>query len=254
MNPTIEQMFAHRSIRSFDPDFIIPRKDLDLIVEAGQRAATSCSGQMYTIIEISAEKRDEIFPLCGSQDYVKQASYFSVICVDLNRLHRIVELSEGTNQNWPIAGMMIGIFDAGLMAQNMVLAAESMGYGTCFCGSCGDRPEEIAKALNLPPLVMPLTGLAIGKATEDPPVRPRLHSSLVHHRDIYKDYTEDELNDGIDKMDRQLQDEGYYQKYSKRDPGFGWRNHMAGKFGGKWLNIIEKRRIQVLKDQGFIKD
>jgi hypothetical protein len=153
-----------------------------------------------------------------------------------------------------MAGMMIGIFDAGLMAQNMALAAESMGYGTCFCGSCGDRPEEIAKALNLPPLVMPLTGLAIGKATEDPPVRPRLHSSLVHHRDIYKDYTEDELNDGIDKMDRQLQDEGYYQKYSKRDPGFGWRNHMAGKFGGKWLNIIEKRRIQVLKDQGFIKD
>jgi len=148
--------------------------------------------------------------------------------------------------------MMIGILDVGLMAQNMVLAAESMGYGACFCGSCGDRPEEVIAALDLPELVMPLTGLAIGVGTEEPPNRPRLTTSLIHHRGKYQKYTKEALNEGIDQMDRALKKEGYYQKYSQRDPDFGWRNHMAGKFGGKWLNIIEKRRLKMLQQQQFL--
>ena len=251
-NPTLDTIHKHRSIRSFDTNHVLPKDHLDIILKAGQQAATSCSGQMYSIIEISKEKREEIKALCGNQDYVAEASFFCVITVDLHRLHRIVETCEGTNQNWPMAGLMIGIFDAGLMAQNMVLAAESMGYGTCFCGSCGDKPEEMIKSLGLPPLTMPLTGLAIGIGTENPPQRPRLPTNLIHHYDAYKDYNSTALNLGIDLMDQKLQEEGYYQKYSNRDLGFGWRDHMRGKFGGKWLNIIEKRRLQMLKNQQFL--
>lgn len=251
INSTFSQIFSHRSIRVFDSNYEIPKEHLNLMIKAGQQASTSCTGQMYSIIEISKEKRDQIVPLCGDQQFVKDASFFGIICIDLNRLQKIVELSGGINQEWPIAGLLIGIFDAGLFSQNMVLAAESLGYGICFCGSCGDRPDEITKLLNLPELVMPLTGIAIGKSLESPPTRPRLPTNLIWQVDNYKSFTKDELINGIAQMNEKLVKEGYYKKYSNRD-NYTWKDHMKNKFGGKWLNIIEKRRIKTLKSQKFI--
>lgn len=252
-NPIFDQIFSHRSVRSFDTSFSIPRDEIELIVRAGQQASTSCSGQMYTIIEIPKEDRQTVLLLCGNQTFVQEASYFCIICVDLYRLHQIVKQSKGKNQDWPIAGMMIGIFDAGLMAQNMVLAAESLGYDICFCGSCGDKPVEMIEELNLPELVMPLTGLAIGKGTENPPSRPRLHTSTIHHKKVYHSYSKQELEENIEHMSNKLNQEGYYSKYTGRE-NFTWRDHMKNKFGGKWLNIIEKNRINAMEKQGFFQD
>ncbi|MHA2253193.1 MAG: nitroreductase family protein, partial [Candidatus Kariarchaeaceae archaeon] len=173
-NAVMNQIFTHRSVRRYDPSFELPREHIDLIVKAGQQAATSCSGQTYSIIEIPKDKIEKILPLCGNQKFVMDASFFCLICVDLFRLHKIVELSGGKNQSWPMTGFTIGSFDAGLVGQNMVLAAESLGYDTCFCGSCADQPDKMIAELNLPQYVIPITGLAIGRGTEDPPTRPRL--------------------------------------------------------------------------------
>jgi nitroreductase len=126
-----------------------------------------------------------------------------------------------------------------------------LGYDICFCGSCGDKPEEIIEALALPPMVMPLTGLAIGKATEDPPIRPRLPTNMILHLEKYRTYSSEELNAGIEHMSEKLVAEGYYEKYSGRE-NYGWRDHMKNKFGGKWLNIIERRRWKALQNQQFV--
>ena len=251
MNDIIKVLLAHRTIRSFDTEYSIPEDEIKMIVRAGQQAATSCSGQMYTIINISKEIRAEIYELCGKQEFVKEASHFFIVCVDLYRLRTIVQRVGGENRGWPLASLQIGIFDAGMMAQNMAVAAESLGYGTAFCGSCGDRPNELIDRLKLPEFVMPLTGLAIGKANENPPVRPRLPTTLVFHTDEYKEYLVENLEDGIEEMDIFLRTEGYYKKYSDKDD-FGWRDHIKGKFGGKWLEIVEKRRKKALQRQKFL--
>ncbi|MHA2170695.1 MAG: nitroreductase family protein [Candidatus Kariarchaeaceae archaeon] len=250
-NPVLDQIFNHRSVRRFDPHFEIPRKDVEIIIKAGQQAASSCSGQTYTIIEIPKSIREKIFPLCGSQKFVADASYFCVICVDLYRLYKIVEKSGGENQTWPMTGFTIGVYDAGLVGQNMVLAAEALGYDTCFCGSCADQPEKMIEELQLPPYVIPLTGLGIGKGTEDPPVRPRLPTPLIHHTGTYKKYNDEELEEGIQHMHDKLVEEGYYQKYSGRED-YGWREHMKNKFGGMWLNTVEERRTNAMKKQKFL--
>lgn len=252
MNKIISQIMNHRSVRSFDPNATLPKDHLTEIISAGQQASTSCSGQFYSVIEISKEKRDIIFEFCGKQQFVKQASFFGIICLDVHRLRRIVELSGGENQDWELASVLIGVFDAGLMAQNMVLAAESLGYDICFCGSCGDSPSKIIKELKLPNQVMPLTGLAIGKGIEDPPVRPRLPMSMIHHVDEYQDPEDKDLIQAIDQVGNKLSEEGYYQKYSGKEDDFTWKDHMATKFGGKWLNAVEKRRKKALEGQGFL--
>ncbi len=250
-NPVLNQIFSHRSIRRFDPNFKIPRDHVDLIIKAGQQAASSCSGQTYSIIEVDPSYIESILPLCGNQKFVSDGSVFFLICVDLARLHNIVEHSGGKNQQWPMTGFTIGVFDAGLMGQNMVLAAESLGYTTCFCGSCADQPDKIIDLLKLPPLVLPLTGLSIGKATEDPPIRPRLPTQLIHHRNVYRQCTRQELEEGIRYMSEKLAEEGYYSKYSGRE-NYTWKEHMKNKFGGNWLNGVEERRIAAMKRQEFL--
>ena len=248
-NPILQSIFNHRSVRKFDPEFIIPKEQMELIIKAGQQASTSCTGQMYTIIEITKSERQH---LCGKQRFIAEASYFGIICVDLHRLHRIVELSDGKNPDWATTGLMIGIFDAGLFGQNIALAAESLGFDICFCGSCGDRPGEIITSLELPEYVLPLTGIAIGKGMEKPPIRPRLPLELIHHQGKYKKYTDNELKHGIKLMSEKLDDEGYYKKYTGRE-NFTWRDHIKNKFGGKWLTRVEKKRLKYLESQKFIK-
>ena len=162
-----------------------------------------------------------------------------------------MELAGGVNPNWPLAGLEIGIYDAGLLGQNMVLAAQSLGYEICFCGSCADQPVKMIEELNLPEFVIPLTGLAIGKGLENPPTRPRIQSSLIHHIGKYKEYSEEELQAAIDHMSTKLTEEGYYRKYSNQE-NYSWGDHLQNKFGGKWLNIVEKRRLLALKQQKFL--
>ncbi|MHA2097914.1 MAG: nitroreductase family protein [Candidatus Kariarchaeaceae archaeon] len=250
-NPVIDQIFKHRSVRIFDKEFEIPREHIEIIIKAGQQASTSCSGQMYTVLEIPKENRETISPLCGDQQFVRDASFFCVICVDLYRLHRLVELVGGENPTWPLAGLEIGIYDAGLLGQNMVLAAQSLGYDICFCGSCADQPNKMIEELNLPEFVIPLTGLAIGKGLEDPPTRPRIQSSLIHHIGKYREYSEEELQVAIEHMSLKLNEEGYYQKYTNRED-YSWTEHLQNKFGGQWLNLVEKRRVVALKNQKFL--
>ncbi len=250
--PVLKTIHAHRSVRKFDPNITIDSEKIRSIIAAGQQASTSCTGQMYTIIEITRSRREEIAPLCGDQQFVKDASYFCVICLDLNRLRRLVELSGGENPNWDFASILIGTFDAGLMAQNMVLAAEAMGFDVCFCGSCGDQPKKMIEALDLPDHVLPLTGLAIGKGLEYPPVRPRLPMNLVNFVDQYTTPSDEELNAGISKMSQALVKEGYYQKYGERPSNYSWSDHLRNKFGGKWLAKVEKRRIEAAREQGFL--
>ena len=247
-NQVIDQIFKHRSVRKFDKNHMIPREHIDLIIKGGQQASTSCTGQMYTVIELEKSFRKD---LCGKQQFIQDASYFGIICVDLFRLNKIVKFSGGKQQQWPMAGFAIGVFDAGLFAQNMALVSEALGYDVCFCGTCGDMAENIIETLKLPEMVIPLTGIAIGKGLEDPPVRPRLQSELIHHKNEYKQYSDEELEQSIEFMSEKLESEGYYRKYSKKE-NYLWRDHMKNKFGGEWLNRVEKERLQALKKQKFL--
>ena len=67
--------------------------------------------------------------------------------------------------------LLFGIQDAALMAENMVIAAESLGLGSCFLGAAPYIAAEIIKEYKLPQRVFPLVQLAIGYPAENPPPR-----------------------------------------------------------------------------------
>ena len=80
MNPTIELMASHRSIRKFvnEP---VPKRILTKIIQAAQCASTSNYVQAYTIIKVNANAvRKELAQLAGGQVWVEHAPVFLVFC------------------------------------------------------------------------------------------------------------------------------------------------------------------------------
>lgn len=77
--------------------------------------------------------------------------------------------------------------ECGIFAQNVALAAESLGLGTCFIGNLKQEPEAVAAELRLPPASVVLFGMCIGH--EDPvkanAIRPRLPQEIVLKHETY---------------------------------------------------------------------
>ena len=64
------------------------------------------------------------------------------------------------------------------MAENALVAAESMGLGGLFVGGIRNNPQGVTDLLDLPQHVIPLFGMCIGVPDQDPTLRPRLPSAL----------------------------------------------------------------------------
>ncbi|MFC0300795.1 nitroreductase family protein [Virgibacillus soli] len=61
---------------------------------------------------------------------------------------------------------MIATIDTALIAQNVITAAESLGYGGCYIGGVRNNPDPISRIVGLPDKVSPLFELCLGIPTE----------------------------------------------------------------------------------------
>jgi FMN reductase (NADPH) len=196
--PESLQAFAvHRSIRYFvrGP---LAAGDLDLIIEAGRRAPTDAQGHMYTFVRITdPDLRERLATLCANQQHIRDAAEFFVVCLDVHRLRLLVEHRGGDWGMEARIALIYGTSDATMVAQNMVIAAETLGYGTCYIGAVQNNTDVIAQALGLPDGVLPLYGLCIGVIDPEmvPPLRPRVARSLCFVDNRYPDtFTAEELD------------------------------------------------------------
>ena len=62
--------------------------------------------------------------------------------------------------------------------ENAIVAAESMGLGTCCIGGIRQASLSFVKELNLPKYVFPVIGLCLGYPDDDPGIKPRLSKKL----------------------------------------------------------------------------
>lgn len=187
MDEPLKVFGEHRSIRYFLPQPLAPG-DLDRIVEAGRRAPTDAQGHMYALVRTTEwDLRDRLATLCANQQHIREAAEFFVVCLDVHRLRLLVELRGGVWGMEERIALIYGTSDATMVAQNMMVAAELLGYGTCYIGAVQNHTDLIAAELHLPPGVLPLYGLCIGVAdpAEIPPLRPRIPRPLCFFDNRY---------------------------------------------------------------------
>ena len=186
MNPVIDQLRSHRSIRKYTSQPIDEALFLQLI-EAGQSSATSSFLQGATIIRVrNPDKRSALAELSGNK-HVNMAAEFLVFCADLRRAGNCCEKYDKPFHGGYTEQFIIATIDATLMAQNVVVAAESAGLGICYIGGVRNNPQEISDLLGLPDHVYPVFGMCLGYPAHQPDVKPRLPVEAVLKEDTYTD-------------------------------------------------------------------
>ncbi|MEM2137101.1 MAG: nitroreductase family protein, partial [Candidatus Methanomethylicia archaeon] len=214
----IQTIMNRRTIRKYKEQKV-PESIVLKIIELGQRAPTACSLQTYSIIWIKDEKkREKIFEACGKQPFILEAPVTLVICADVRRLIKIMNITgneTSLEKGYGYEVKLFSIIDATLVAQNMVIAAEALGLGSVYIGNALAN-QELMEILNLPPGVLPLFLLCMGYPDENPPTRPRIPIQTILHIDKYMEKDQEELLEAIKVMVEKLEEEGYYEKYSRR--------------------------------------
>ena len=242
MNETISLLQKHTSVRNFTAQ-AVPQEMLRAIVKAGQCASTSNHIQAYTIIQVrDAAKKIRLAELAGDQSYVAEAPVFLVFCADLKRLQTACAKIGAKMAENSCESFLLATVDASLAAQNVMIAAESLGLGGVYIGGLRNNPRQVCDLLQIPAQVYPVFGLCLGYPAKINRVKPRLPLSLVLKEDSYDD----------------AQDAAALEKYDLEISAY-YRERTGGKRDSSWSENVssmlsEKQRPhmrQFLEEQGF---
>ncbi len=226
-NPVIEAMMRRRSVRKYT-DQKPSDEVVETIVKAGQEAPFA--GQLCSVL-LTRRKAPYGAPL------------WFTICVDMHRMELIMARRGWDTVSNNLALLIFGIQDATLVAENMVIAAESLGMGSCFLGNACYRVKQIQKRYKLPPRVFPLVELVMGYPAEEFPPRPRYPLEFSLFEDGYPEMTDDMVERAMQVMDEGYLAQGYYRKQRAKIKlvvdrketftyeNYSWTEHISRKWG-----------------------
>ena len=226
MNPVMQLLQSHRSIRKFTDEQVADDM-IHEIIRCGQAASTSTNLQATTVIRVrKAETRSEIARVAKDQKYVTTAGAFLVFCADLNRPRQACEMQGGEFITGMTEHFIIATVDVALFAQNCAIAAESSGLGICYIGGIRNDPDRVSVLLDLPDQVYPVFGFCIGYPAQDPEIKPRLPLSVVVKEERY--HNSDDTADILD-YDKQLSN--YYRTRTGGTKDSSWTQEMKALVG-----------------------
>jgi nitroreductase len=155
---TLEAIRRRRSIRRFTDD-VVPKADLETIVDAGRLAATGSNRQPWDFIVVT--ERVMITQFTISQGWIAKASAVIVVVMD-------------PQSRWWVE-------DGSAAIENMLLACTSLGYGACWVeGDALPHEEHFKTLLSIPPEKRVLAIIPIGVAAETPFREKKLLDSVLH--------------------------------------------------------------------------
>lgn len=200
--PTLDTQLQHRSIRAFT-DQMVSEEVRSALMAAAASGASSNFLQTTHIIRITDDHlRQQMRQVAANQDYVELAPEFWVFIIDLARHHTLVK---DTQSDWLEVGLM-GAIDAGIVAQNILLAAESLGLGGVYIGAIRNDIAKVSEILQLPPLTLPLFGMCIGYPAQNPLIKPKLPTHLFTSENHYQ------AQSRADVAEYEQQVQAYYQQ------------------------------------------
>jgi FMN reductase (NADPH) len=246
-NPTIDIMLNRKSIRKYTGE--MPAEEvIQAVVRAGQQAPFA--SQLCSVL------------LNRKKGVPFGAPLLFTICVDLHRMEIVMSKRGWKKVTNDLSILIFGIQDASLMAENMVIAAESFGMGSCFLGSAPYMAEKIARKYKLPPRVFPLVQLVMGYPAENPPPRPRYPLSFTLFEDVYPEFSEADIEQAMKQMDEGYLAQDYYRKGKikiRLEPGreetftydnYSWTEHISRKWGQWYASPAEL--LAKLAQRGFL--
>ena len=154
----LEAIQKRRSVRKFTGD-IVPRADLEKIVDAGRLAATGSNRQPWEFIVVTDREIIDQLTVVGM--WMREAGAIIAVVLD-------------PYSHWWLE-------DGSAAIENMLIASTALGYGSCWVeGDALPREEEFKTILFVPKGKRLLALIPIGVPAEWPTVEKRPLESVLH--------------------------------------------------------------------------
>ena len=162
---TIQTILSRRSVRRYKADEI-PREDLRMILEAGRQAPSAGNRQPWHFVVVKEPRlKQQVAAACNGQHWMAEAD--------------VILAGVGL----PAVSRQFFVIDTAIALQNVVLAAHSLGYGTCWIGSF-DEPK-VRELLGIPDAARVIGLTPVGVPAVEPEARPRKEPSEIFSLDHY---------------------------------------------------------------------
>lgn len=177
MNVVIENILNRRSVRVYSEEQI-RHEDLDLVLKAGIFSPSGCNAQPWHFSVVQNKEIINNLNLETKKELIKSD----------NETFRSLGKNEKFDifYNAPTIIVVSGekeaptaLIDCSAATENMILAAESLGIGTCWIGFVAflfkeQRAQELMKKLEIPEGYEPYFAITFGyKKFDNPKPQPR---------------------------------------------------------------------------------
>lgn len=242
MNHTINTILSHTSVRSYKPD-VVSEEIIQTLLQCAQAASSSHFVQAYSIIQITdINVRNQIASLLDNPKHIIEAPLYFVFVADLSRQERIAHMYAQEIATLESEALLIATVDTSLAAQNMMIAAESLGLGGVYTGVIRNYPNEISSLLNLPDKSFALFGMCLGYPNKVNEVKPRLPVHEILHVNAYN---ADKTINNLVIYDKKMEE--YYSKRLTNNKSELWTFQMAHYFE----NTLRPHMNLFLRSKGF---
>ena len=231
-NPVIHAMMNRSSVRKYTRQQPSDG-EIELIVRAGQQAPFAA--QLYSIL-LDRKKRHPF-----------GAPLLFIICVDMHKMELIMARRGWSTKSCDASILMLGMQDAAYAAQNMVIAAESLGMASCYLGNTPYKAARVQKGYSLPKRVFPMVELLMGYPADEQAPRPRYPLNFTLFEDRYPEITDEMVTQAMQSMDNGFLAQVYYRDQKIKIPiedkdrpdtftfeNYSWTEHISRKWG-QWM-------------------
>lgn len=200
MNQTIERLLNRKSVRAYQSKKI-SKAVKDTILAATLRAPTAGNMMLYSIIEVrDQETKAQLVKTCDNQPFIAKAPLVLLFLADYQRWYDYFHVcgvkdrcrQKGIAMRKPQTGdLFLACCDALIAAQTAVIAAESLGIGSCYIGDIMENYETHKTLFNLPKYVFPITMVCFGYPTNQQQKRvltQRFDEKFVVFKDRYSHF------------------------------------------------------------------
>ncbi|MGE5221614.1 MAG: nitroreductase family protein [Omnitrophica WOR_2 bacterium] len=207
MNSTLEILNRRKSVRAYSSQPVTD-EEKDLILKAAFRAPTAGNMMLYAIIEVQDQSlKDRLAETCDHQPFIARAPYVLLFLADYQRWYdyfnycgveprsRELALPYRTPQ---VGDLLLTCCDTLIAAQTAVIAAESLGIGSCYIGDILEQYEIHRELFNLPPYTLPITLVCFGHPAslgEPANPAPRFDRKYIVHKNTYRRFNSEEMED-----------------------------------------------------------
>ena len=229
-DPWLRRVLMRRTHRRYSAR-AVPDSLVRLLLAAAFSASSKSDFQQASALWLKdRDRRDWLASLFPDMPWIGAAPVFLVFLGDPRRLERLGELRGKGRDNGALEGFFNATVDAALALQTCILAAETLGLGTCPISVLRNRVAEITDILELPEKVFPVAGLCLGYPAAQGFISMRLPLDATVHIDRYDDSA---LAEAVDLYDRR-RDARHSIKDRQRDTDrfgtaefYGWSEDKA---------------------------